>query len=377
MLQFQRAWTHVAQLPETPQGGIQTHQGESRTTSGTVKQTRGPWSQGRLCPPASAEAASTSPRPSSSGASIKNKPTHPPYWNDDPRTRWLGPHNVGYVLIAGRRERVLIDSGARGNVITPEYVGRHDLKVGPVCELASNPTSIPVSGIGGHTTALGYIIINVQIEGIPSYKEDQVALVIEDVSGMGRRVPIILGTPTIHRVCHQMKESELAMAPDEWQHAVISYDIAQHVLVNAMSPEEKNKYPTNTSQDPMDLDEPVILDKKVSIPTFTSKIVPVRTKEMFILDHRLNVMVQPPYLEDHAKLPVGLYVQRVYTELHKEMQGLSMVLRNGTGKPIHLAVGRLVGWVVVANAVPDAVPSPELEAKLGEETDKPTPLTSE
>ena len=66
----------------------------------------------------------------------------------------------------------------------PEYVRQHDLKVGPVCELASNPASISVSGIGGHTTALGYVIINVQIEGIPSYREDQVALVIEDLSGM-------------------------------------------------------------------------------------------------------------------------------------------------------------------------------------------------
>ena len=80
---------------------------------------------------------------------------------------------------------------------------------------------------------------------------------------MGQRVPIILGTPTIHQVCCQMKESELVMAPEEWQHAVISYDVTQCILVNAMSPKEKDtKYPTNTGQDPMDLDEPVVLDKK-------------------------------------------------------------------------------------------------------------------
>ena len=54
-----------------------------------------------------------------------------------------------------------------------------------------------------------------------------------------------------------------------------------------------------------------------------------------------------------------------------------MVLRNGTGKPIHLAAGRLVGRVMAANAVPDAIPSPELEVKLGEESNKPTPLMSE
>ena len=180
--------------------------------------------------------------------------------------------------------------------------------------------------------------------------------------------------PTIHRVCCQMKESELVMAPEEWQHAVISYNVTQHVLINAMSPKEKGtKYPTNTGQDPMDLDEPVLLDKKVSIPAFTSKIVLARTKEMFMLGRCLNVMVQPPYLEDHAKLPVGLYIQRVYTELHNGTQGLSM----RTGKPINLAAGRLVGQVVAANAVPNAVPLPELEVKLDEESNKPTPLTLE
>ena len=106
--------------------------------------------------------------------------------------------NVGYAFIDGCRERVLIDSGARGNAVLPEYVLKHELKVGPVNKLALSPTLIPVSGIGGHTTTLGYVIINVQIEGVPSYNEEQVALVLEDVSGLGARVLIILGMPTIH-----------------------------------------------------------------------------------------------------------------------------------------------------------------------------------
>ena len=77
---------------------------------------------------------------------------HPSYWNDDPCTPWLGPSNVGYAYIDGHRERVLIDSGARANAITPAYCRQHKLKVRPVNELATNPTSIPVSGIGGvHT----------------------------------------------------------------------------------------------------------------------------------------------------------------------------------------------------------------------------------
>ena len=74
-------------------------------------------------------------------------------------------------------------------------------------------------------------------------------------------------------------------------------------------------------------------------------------------------MVQPPYPEDKAKLPVGLYIQWVYTEMKDGSQNISTVLCNGTGKPMHLTAGPLVGHIVAANLVPDAVASPELEAK--------------
>ena len=95
----------------------------------------------------------------------------------------------------------MINSGARANAITPAYCRQHKLKVRPVNELATNPTSIPVSGIGGFTRALEYAIINVRVEGIGSYNKEQVVLLIEDVSGLGMRVPVILGTPMIHRLC--------------------------------------------------------------------------------------------------------------------------------------------------------------------------------
>ena len=75
-------------------------------------------------------------------------------------------------------ERVLIDSGAQTNAVMPVYAKKYKLRVGPVHELALHPTLIPISGIGGHTATLRYVIINVQKEGIPSYKEEQVALVI-------------------------------------------------------------------------------------------------------------------------------------------------------------------------------------------------------
>ena len=127
------------------------------------------------------------------------------------------------------------------------------------------------------------------------------------------------------------------------------------------------KYPTNTGQNHMDLDEPIILMEKVIIPAFASQIVRARTKKTFMQGHRLNVMVQPPYPEDEARLPVGLYMQRVYTELKDGSQSVSTMLRNGTGKPIHLASGRLIGRIIAANTVPNTIISPKLEKKLAEE----------
>ena len=186
---------------------------------------------------------------------------------------------MGYTIINRQWERVLIDSGAWSNTVTPNYVKEQKLKEGPVHDLALHPTVIPISGIGGHMAALWYFIINIQVEGIPSYYEEQVALVIPSVMQLGLKVPIILGTPMIHRLCCQMKESEIKMALEEWQHALLSYEASRNISIYAMTPEvdtdEGIEYPTNTGQNPMDLDEPVLLKDKVMIPVFASQIVHV------------------------------------------------------------------------------------------------------
>ena len=161
---------------------------------------------------------------------------------------------MGYTIIDRWWERVLIDSGARSNAVAPAYVKQHKMKVWPVHDLATHPTSIPISGIGGHMVALRYVIINVQVEGIPSYYEEQVALVILNVTQLGMKVPVILGTPTIHQLCCQMKESEIETAPEEWQHALLSYEVSRNVSILPMTPQldqDSNvEYPTNTGAKP-------------------------------------------------------------------------------------------------------------------------------
>ena len=51
--------------------------------------------------------------------------------------------------------------------------------MGPITELQSVIPGIPIHIVGGTCTGLmGYVIMKVQIEGIPSYGEDQVFLVV-------------------------------------------------------------------------------------------------------------------------------------------------------------------------------------------------------
>ena len=194
-------------------------------------------------------------------------------------------------------------------------------------------------------------------------------------------MPVILGTPTIHWLCRKMKESEIQMAPEEWQHTLLSYEASRNVSIHAMTPQLDPdagiEYPTNMGQNPIDLDKPVLLKDKIIILAFVSQIVHVRTQKMFMKGYHLNAMVQPPYPEDKAKLPVGLYVQRVYMEMKDGSQNISTVLCNGTGKPMHLTAGRLVGCIVAANLVPDVVASPGLEAKLAKDREPEPPLTME
>ena len=171
------------------------------------------------------------------------------------------------------------------------------------------------------------------------------------------------------------------MALEEWQHTLLSYEASRNVSIHTMTPQldldPGIEYPTNTGQNPIDLDEPVLLKDKVTFPAFASQIVHMWTQKMFMRGHHLNVTVQPPYPEDKAKLPVGLYVQRVYTEMKDGSQNVSTVLRNGTGKPMHLTAGWLVGRIVAANLVPDVVASPELEVKLVQNGELEPPLTTE
>ena len=73
-------------------------------------------------------------------------------------------------------------------------------------------------GLGNaYTRPLGYIVIWVQVDGVQGYDEDQIALIILDLSNFVTQIPVILGTPTISRVINMMKEAEVDALAMSWE----------------------------------------------------------------------------------------------------------------------------------------------------------------
>ena len=126
--------------------------------------------------------------------------------------------NLSYAYIDGVRTRVLLDDSSQINSVTPAYAHEHKMVIGSLQELAGDPSGDLIQGMGGCWTGeLGCVVFRIQIEGVKSYDEEQVALVVADETNFGHKVPIILGTPTIHRVVRSMKESEMENASPEWE----------------------------------------------------------------------------------------------------------------------------------------------------------------
>ena len=100
----------------------------------------------------------------------------------------------------------LLDNGTQINAITPSYVKSHSLEVGLITDLIGRCVTCIDLG-NAYTQPLGYIIIQVQVEGVQGYIKDQIGLIVPDLLNFAVWVPIILGTPTI-RTCHKHHERE-------------------------------------------------------------------------------------------------------------------------------------------------------------------------
>ena len=100
MLQLLRGRTLPERVSETPRRRLQMPVGPAEEKAGGVKRERGPRKGWPSPPKCQWKASGTGEGSGHTGPPIEDLP-HPPYWNDDPRARWLGLSNVGYAYIDG------------------------------------------------------------------------------------------------------------------------------------------------------------------------------------------------------------------------------------------------------------------------------------
>ena len=195
--------------------------------------------------------------------------------------------------------------------------------MGLIQDLNGHNRCIPLSGLGGRLMEpLGYVMFRVQIPYMPSYDEDQVALVVVEDSSFLRKCQVVLGMPMINRAVQAMKESEMGNAPAAWQSAQHTYEFANYMV--QLNPEDYGlTMPTNMGENPTNLDELVLLKNKATIPAFKSIILHCRTRRTMMMGHKLHIMTQAPYPEDRMNLPNGVYVVKTYTELRDGSRNVS------------------------------------------------------
>ena len=116
----------------------------------------------------------------------------------------------------------LLNNGVQINTIMPPYVKSHSLEMGLITNLIGG--QVTCIGLGNtYTQLLGYVIVKVQVDGVQGYNEDQIALVVPDLSNFAERIPVILGTPTISCIVNVMKTKEIDALATPWVNARVAH----------------------------------------------------------------------------------------------------------------------------------------------------------
>ena len=206
---------------------------------------------------------------------------------------------------------------------------------------------------------MGYIFIWVQVGGVQGYEEDQIALVIPDLSNLMALVPMILGTPLISCIMNVIKEKEIDTLATPWVNAQVAFLLAVRLTTATV---EDNQVATGV----LDLTEyeKVVTTKDTEmIDAFSSHIIHVRMRTAY-MGVELNVMTQALHAED-GSLPQGLTIQNAYTEMHDGSKNVDIVVRNS------MAIPRLMKKIPVVRTVAVTwVPEPPMQTGMIEVLDE-------
>ena len=220
----------------------------------------------------------------------------------------------------------LLDNGTQIDTIIPGLIENYSLDVGPLSELVGR--WVVCAGLENtFTWPIGYVIIQVQVDGVQGYGEDQIALIVLDLSNFAAWVPVILGTPTIGCIMNVIWDKEIDAPVTSWVNANVAYLLAVQWATTTL---EDNKV-TTRGLDSTEYNEGVTTKGSKMIDTFSSKIIHVQMKTVFT-GVRLNVMTHALCAEEGSLLQ-GLMIQNAYTEMSSGSKNVAIIVRNSTAYP--------------------------------------------
>ena len=179
----------------------------------------------------------------------------------------------------------LLDNGMQINTIIPSYVKSHSLEVRLIMNLIGGRAAC-VSLENAYTQPLGYVAIQVQVDGVWGYNEDQIALVVPDLSNFMARIPIILGTPTISCTVNVMMEREIDTLATPWANARVAHLLLVQKATATMEDDQ-----TAEESDPDGYDEVVINRNTETVDAFSSCVIPVKAEKAYT-GECINIMTQ-------------------------------------------------------------------------------------
>ena len=146
------------------------------------------------------------------------------------------------VKINGESCEALLDNGMQINTITPNYVRNHSLEMGLITYLTG--TKVACVGLGNaYTQLLGYVVIQVPVDRVQGYDEDQIVLVVPGELKFAEQIPVILGTSTISCIVNIMKEREIDALAMPWANARVAYLLSVCKAMTTMVGDELQKLP--------------------------------------------------------------------------------------------------------------------------------------
>ena len=213
-------------------------------------------------------------------------------------------------------------------------------------------------GLGNaYTRPIGYIIIQAQIDRVQVYDEDQIALVIPDLSNFVTWIPIILGTPTISQVINVMKEAGIDIVAMPWANARVTHLL---LVCRMMAIEVGDNMAEESKSD--NYDQVMSTQSVETIEAFSSHMVLMKVERAYT-GECINIMVQALWMEDGSLL-LGLTVQNMYTELRRGSKKAVMVVQNSTAYPQTLWKKTPVARAVAALLMPEPPEGVQLQGRV-------------